>query len=143
MCVVCPQKQARAVVSEMLGRWDDSTCTIISDNSEPAHVMVYAECLHAKVEMQWEADKGRLDELVERLRSAVGAHCAEDILRFDASRFQDRLPTQAYCKPCGEFQKGSKGLCPNQESVPHTHTHSLCLVALNRRSEHPTHSSFL
>ena len=105
----------------MIGRWDSSTCTIISDNSEPAHVMVYAECLHAKMEMKWQSD-AEFNELVRRLRSAVGAHCAEDILRFDASRFSNTLPTQAYCKPCGEFQKGSKGLCPNEGSgTQHRH----------------------
>lgn len=107
---------ARECVGAMLERWDDSKCTILSDNSEPAHVMVYAECLHAKMEMDWKGPAGfKLDDAVAALRSAVASHSAEDILRFDATRFHNTLPTQSYCRPCGEFQKGSKGgVCPNE-----------------------------
>jgi len=105
-------KHARSVVSEMLERWDRSNLTIISDNSEPAHILVYTECLHAKHEMEWHP-AAELAELVRRVRSALTQHCAEDILRFDASLFTDSLPVQAYCHPCGEFHAGSKGICPN------------------------------
>ena len=107
---------ARECVGAMLDRWDDSKCTILSDNSEPAHVMVYAECLHAKMEMQWTGPPGfKFHDAVAALRSAVASHSAEDILRFDATRFHNTLPTQSYCLPCGEFQKGSKGgVCPNE-----------------------------
>jgi len=107
-------KQAREVVSMMLGRWDSSTCTIISDNSEPAHVLVFAECLHAKKEMEWCKQPGELEDIVRRLQSAVAAHCTEDILRFDATRYVDALPKAPYCKPCGQFRPGMKdGVCPD------------------------------
>ncbi len=104
----------------MLGRWDSTTLTIISDNSEPAHVLVFAECLHAKMEMKWCKQPGEFENIVRRLRSAVSSHCAEDILRFDASRFINELPQAAYCKACGQFKPGSGGVCPELGSVVRT-----------------------
>lgn len=107
-------READRAVREMIARWDAGTLTIISDSSEPAHILVYSECLHAKQEMAC----GTPDEiavLANRVRSALTNHCAEDILRFDASLYQHSLPSAAYCHPCGMFHASagkSGGVCP-------------------------------
>jgi len=139
--VFCVQKQANDVVSAMLGRWDSSTCTIISDNSEPAHVLVYAECLHAKMEMEWCKQPGEFQELVRRLRSAVASHCSEDILRFDATRYVHELPKAPYCKPCGQFRPGMNGgLCPDPECLGRDVSGNGARLRLEDDYEHLTES---
>jgi hypothetical protein len=95
----------------MLARWDASDLTVIANNSIASHVMVYAECLHAKQELG-HCPPDKLSNLVQRLKSAVASHQVEDLLRFDASQSKDRLPQQAYCMACGGvFQLPNRATC--------------------------------
>lgn len=97
----------------MIDRWNSGMLPIISDASEPAHILVFSECLHAKKEMKCASEEEIL-RITERVRSALTNHCVEDILRFDASLYQNCLPTQAYCHPCGVFHAsaGKSRECP-------------------------------
>ena len=111
-------QQADIVVREMIARWDSTTLTIISDSSEPAHILVFSECLHAKKEMKC-GTEAQIADLAGRVRSALTNHCVEDILRFDASLYQHHLPTQSYCHPCGVFHASSgksSSSCPECSS---------------------------
>jgi hypothetical protein len=103
----------------MLTRWDATKLTILCDHSEPSHILGYSECLHAQTEMGW-LPPTTLTCMSSKVRSALEHHCAEDIVRFDASRYIDELPQQAYCQPCGEFapgglrtKDGGVAVCPN------------------------------
>jgi hypothetical protein len=94
---------ADQAVRAMLNKWNKSKASQLDDDSEPEHVLVFVEAIHAEAEMDLKSNE-ELSSIRRVIASVMKQHSIEDFVRFDPSN-RKTLPISpvGYCVACGSF----------------------------------------